>query len=122
MAPAGPRLVLCEEKIREKSGLAPHHDLGARRGRAGGGCELPAAASADGVGPERAVLTAPSRTVEGGGRGRGVRGAPGARGGPGVAGGGARSGAGVAVGAGTGGLAGAPGAGGAERVRGFSFI
>ncbi|XP_034513003.1 centrosomal protein of 72 kDa isoform X2 [Ailuropoda melanoleuca] len=27
MAPAGPRLVLCEEKIREKSGLAPHHDL-----------------------------------------------------------------------------------------------
>ncbi|XP_059029539.1 centrosomal protein of 72 kDa isoform X4 [Mustela lutreola] len=31
MAPAGPRLVLREEKIREKSGLAPHHDLGARR-------------------------------------------------------------------------------------------
>ncbi|KAM5260348.1 centrosomal protein of 72 kDa isoform 2-T2 [Hipposideros larvatus] len=28
MAPAGPRLVLCEEKIREKSGLAPHRDLG----------------------------------------------------------------------------------------------
>ncbi|XP_038301487.1 centrosomal protein of 72 kDa isoform X3 [Canis lupus familiaris] len=27
MAPAGPWLVLCEEKIREKSGLAPHHDL-----------------------------------------------------------------------------------------------
>ncbi|XP_034854672.1 centrosomal protein of 72 kDa isoform X2 [Mirounga leonina] len=27
MAPAGPRLVLCEEKIREKSGLAPHQDL-----------------------------------------------------------------------------------------------
>ncbi|XP_004411679.1 PREDICTED: centrosomal protein of 72 kDa [Odobenus rosmarus divergens] len=27
MAPVGPRLVLCEEKIREKSGLAPHHDL-----------------------------------------------------------------------------------------------
>ncbi|XP_070102251.1 centrosomal protein of 72 kDa isoform X6 [Equus caballus] len=27
MAPAGPRLVLCEEKIREKSGLAPHRDL-----------------------------------------------------------------------------------------------
>ncbi|XP_022368128.1 centrosomal protein of 72 kDa [Enhydra lutris kenyoni] len=27
MAPAGPQLVLCEEKIREKSGLAPHHDL-----------------------------------------------------------------------------------------------
>ncbi|XP_026362409.3 centrosomal protein of 72 kDa isoform X1 [Ursus maritimus] len=27
MAAAGPRLVLCEEKIREKSGLAPHHDL-----------------------------------------------------------------------------------------------
>ncbi|XP_027462454.2 centrosomal protein of 72 kDa isoform X7 [Zalophus californianus] len=27
MALVGPRLVLCEEKIREKSGLAPHHDL-----------------------------------------------------------------------------------------------
>ncbi|XP_043457851.1 centrosomal protein of 72 kDa isoform X2 [Prionailurus bengalensis] len=27
MAPAGPWLVLCEEKIREKSGLAPHRDL-----------------------------------------------------------------------------------------------
>ncbi|XP_021542763.1 centrosomal protein of 72 kDa [Neomonachus schauinslandi] len=27
MAPAGPRLVLREEKIREKSGLAPHQDL-----------------------------------------------------------------------------------------------
>ncbi|XP_066099187.1 centrosomal protein of 72 kDa [Saccopteryx bilineata] len=27
MAPGIPRLVLCEEKIREKSGLAPHHDL-----------------------------------------------------------------------------------------------
>nr|XP_035934354.1 centrosomal protein of 72 kDa isoform X2 [Halichoerus grypus] len=27
MAPAGPRLVLCEEKIREKSGLAPHQNL-----------------------------------------------------------------------------------------------
>ncbi|XP_012412091.1 centrosomal protein of 72 kDa [Trichechus manatus latirostris] len=27
MAPAGPRLVLCEERIREKSGLAAHRDL-----------------------------------------------------------------------------------------------
>ncbi|XP_032965785.1 centrosomal protein of 72 kDa [Rhinolophus ferrumequinum] len=27
MAPAGPRLVLCEQKIREQSGLAPHRDL-----------------------------------------------------------------------------------------------
>ncbi|XP_037385724.1 centrosomal protein of 72 kDa isoform X4 [Talpa occidentalis] len=27
MAPAGPRLVLCEERIREKSGLPPHRDL-----------------------------------------------------------------------------------------------
>ncbi|XP_029796981.1 centrosomal protein of 72 kDa [Suricata suricatta] len=27
MAPAGPLLVLCEEKIRERSGLAPHRDL-----------------------------------------------------------------------------------------------
>lgn len=29
MAPSVPRLVLLEEKIREKSGLAPHSDLGA---------------------------------------------------------------------------------------------
>lgn len=29
MAPVGSLLVLCEDKIREKSGLAPHHDLGA---------------------------------------------------------------------------------------------
>lgn len=36
MAPGG-RLVLCEEKIREKSGLAPHCDLGARRAAGGGG-------------------------------------------------------------------------------------
>ncbi|KAG8512349.1 Centrosomal protein of 72 kDa [Galemys pyrenaicus] len=37
MAPASPRLVLCEEKIREKSGLAPHRDLGARRRESGRG-------------------------------------------------------------------------------------
>lgn len=35
MAPGG-RVVLCEEKIREKSGLAPHCDLGARQAAGGG--------------------------------------------------------------------------------------
>lgn len=61
MAPAGPRLVLSEEKIWEKSGLSPHHDLGAwqRAGRlAGGGRWLRAQASHQTVRirPERAAL------------------------------------------------------------------
>ncbi|KAJ8791152.1 hypothetical protein J1605_020822 [Eschrichtius robustus] len=85
MAPAG-RLVLCEEKIRGKTGLAPHRGLGARRaagggrraaggGRRTGGRRWPGArASRRGVGgpvgPEVPKRDRGSRTVAGlGGRG-----------------------------------------------------
>lgn len=56
MAPAGQRLVLCEEKIREKSGLSPHRDLGAWRlaGRMVGGGALAEDASFPTEGPDQA--------------------------------------------------------------------
>lgn len=74
MARAGPLLVLCEEKIREKSGLALHRDLGARR-PAGGrgtpaeGATFPPEGWAGGAG----TRTSGSRTVAGPGTGGGAR-------------------------------------------------